>query len=105
MLNKTSKEMEAVMIAKVTSLHLKSKPHFRRQDIKLAFILQFIARGRELKRLQRIGKEFEDFVMHSHRKRHVFECIGAGYVHVLYVHVVLHVRIWTLCMYTCVLSH
>ena len=57
------------MLARVKSLHLKGRPHFRKQDIKLAFILQFIARGRELKRLQKIGKEFEDFVVHSHRKR------------------------------------
>lgn len=69
MLNSTSKEVESVMIAKVKSLRLKGRPHFRKQDIKVAFILQFIARGRELKRLQKIGKEFEDFVMHSHRKR------------------------------------
>lgn len=69
LLNTTSKEVEAAMMAKVKSLYQKGRPHFRKQDIKLAFILQFIARGRELKRLQRIGKEFEDFVVHSHRKR------------------------------------
>lgn len=70
MVNTTCKEMESAMIAKVKSLRVKGRPHFRKQDIKVAFILQFIARGRELKRLQKIGKEFEDFVMHSHRKRY-----------------------------------
>lgn len=74
LLNTTSKEVEAAMVAKVKSLHLKSRPHFRKQDIKLALMLQFIARGRELKRLQKIGKEFEDFVVHSHRKR----CVCGG---------------------------
>ncbi len=72
MVNTTAKEMDAAMRAKVKSLHLKGRPHFRRQDIKVAFILQFIARGRELKRLQRIEKEFEDFVVHSHRRRDEF---------------------------------
>ena len=72
MVNATAKEMEAAMLAKVMSLHVKGRAHFRRQDIKVAFILQFIARGRELKRLQRIGKEFEDFVVHSHRRREEF---------------------------------
>ena len=67
----TSKEVEAAMIAKVKSLDLR-RSHFRRQDIKVAIILQFIAKGRELKRLQKIGKEFEDFVIHSHRKRLVY---------------------------------
>ena len=69
LLNSTSKEVEAAMTAKVRSLHPKGRPHFRKQDIKLAFILQFITRGREMKRLQRIKKEFDDFVIHSHRKR------------------------------------
>ena len=72
LVNSTSKEMVAAMRVKVKSLHAKGRPHFRRQDIKVAFILQFIARGRELKRLQRIGEEFEDFVVHSHRRREEF---------------------------------
>lgn len=71
MLNATSKEVEAAMMAKVKSLNSKKGPRFRKQDIKIAFILQFIAKGRELKRLQRIGKEFEGFILHSHRKRSV----------------------------------
>lgn len=73
MLNTTSKEVETAMSAKVKSLHTKGgRPHFQKQDIKLSFIFQFIARGKELKRLQRIRKEFEDFVLHSHRKRDEF---------------------------------
>ena len=72
MVNVTAKEMEAAMRAKVKSLHVKGRPHFGRQEIKVAFILQFIARGRELKRLQRIEKEFQDFVLHSHRRREEF---------------------------------
>lgn len=69
MVNVTCKEVENTMVAKIKSLHSKSKPRFRKQDIKVAFLLQFIAKGRELKRLQKIGKEFDDFVFQSHRKR------------------------------------
>ena len=71
LLNSTCKEVEKAMVAKVKTLHLKGRPHFGKQDIKIAFILQFIAKGRELKRLQKIKGEFEDFVLHSHRKRWV----------------------------------
>ena len=35
-------------------------------------ILQFVAHGGELKKLQRIGKEFAEFVVYSKRKRYSF---------------------------------
>lgn len=71
MVNATSKEAEAAMIAKVKSLDSKGLRHrLKKQDIKVAILLQFISKGRELKRLQKIGKEFEDFVVQSHRKRY-----------------------------------
>ncbi len=69
MINEVSKEVEAAMMDKVKSLYLKGRPHFRKKDIKLAFILQFISKGRELKRLVKIEEEFKDFVIHSQRKR------------------------------------
>ena len=68
--NAISKEAEQAMLAKVKSLNTKSvRRRLRKQDLKVSILLQFISKGRELKRLQKIGKEFEDFVLHSHRKR------------------------------------
>ncbi len=79
MINKTAKEAEEAMMDKVHSLNSKSvKRRLKKQDLKMSILLQFISKGRELKRLQKIGKEFEDFVLHSHKKRCV-QCEGRGW--------------------------
>jgi len=58
------------MIAKVNSLNTKGVRHqLKRQNLKVSILLQFISKGRELKRLQKIGEELQDFVLHSHKKR------------------------------------
>ena len=40
-----------------------------RRDLKLALALKFMTRSKELKRLEKIAKEFEDFMEVAERKR------------------------------------
>ena len=40
-----------------------------RRDLKLALALKFMTRSKELRRLEKIGKEFEDFMEVAERKR------------------------------------
>ena len=68
LVNATCGDIQRALLTRDSSLH-KKKSGLRRQDIKLSLILQFAARGRELKRMQRIGKEFEEFVIVSKKKR------------------------------------
>lgn len=70
MVNAMCGDSQAAVIAGVTSLTKRRK--FNRQEMKLSMILQFVAHGGELKKLQRIGKEFAEFVVYSKRKRLVF---------------------------------
>ena len=70
MINTTCTDSQAAVVAGVSSLTKRRK--FNRQDMKLSMILQFVAHGGELKKLQRIGKEFADFVIYSKRKRYEF---------------------------------
>ena len=70
-MNATCGDSQAAVIAGVTSLTKRKR--FNRQDIKLSMILQFVAHGGELKKLQRIRKEFAEFVVYSTRKR--YSCI------------------------------
>lgn len=64
----TCGDSQAAVIAGVTSLTKRRK--FNRREVKLSVILQFVAHGGELKKLQRIGKEFAEFVVYSQRKRY-----------------------------------
>lgn len=70
MVNMMCGDSQAAVIAGVTSLTRRRK--FNRQEMKLSVILQFVTHGGELKKLQRIGKEFAEFVVYSKRKRLVF---------------------------------
>ena len=36
--------------------------HLDRSELKLALALQFMSKGRELRRLEKIGKEYEEFI-------------------------------------------
>lgn len=51
-----------------------------RPDIKVSLLIQLITRGKEAKRLQAIGKEFEDFLETSSSKRYVG---GVGHMHIM----------------------
>ena len=68
MMNVACSDSQAAVISGVTSLAKRRK--FNKQDMKLSVILQFVAHGGELKKLQRIGKEFAEFVVYSKRKRY-----------------------------------
>ena len=68
--NATSGEVETAMTSRISSL-VPSGRGFRRQDLKLSFLLHLVSKGTELKRLQKLGEEFQDFVVASQRKRYV----------------------------------
>ena len=66
----TSKDIHSSMEKRKGSLiPKKSFGRIERRDLKLALALQFMTRGKELRRLEKIGKEFEEFLDVAERKR------------------------------------
>lgn len=66
----TSKGIHSSMEKRKSSLiPKKTFGRLERRDLKLALALQFMTRGKELRRLEKIGKEFEEFVEVAERKR------------------------------------
>lgn len=50
--------------------------HLKRHEIKAVLALQILSRGRELRRLQKISREFSEFIVLAQKKRccHMLSC-------------------------------
>ncbi len=68
LINVTCGDVKTAMTSRLATMTTK-RGGGRRPEIKLSLLLQLITRGKEAKRLQAIGKEFDDFLQTSGSKR------------------------------------